>query len=619
MPMPGDDLDFVDVEGAMVSISDAVGHLGSSLNGTAFSQEMAELPSPVSVEDFNTTFAPKLLQHLSDFESGLHGGSGVSALEGITSDVTPDGVMRSLFEFGNTMLNVANISGDSDIGQKCAPILENIQSIGKAGLGVFSQAYHVVEPLQKAIEQQVVRMAVTEALPMAAGMVDDVLESQGIPTGGMVKQLSSAVSPLVQNLSSEAVGSFHDVGVKALDGAASKAQSKGGASAPTMPSIMDKAIEYGGPSSDILGQGVKEAAPLVMSGADAAFGSHGLNDTVKQSLDGLVQGLGGTDLGNTVGDISQGINQHTSPEELGQALNGVNGALVQHNSTFEKQVGEVFSPTNPVDAPHQLDMFKGLQSVNPGVVPQAGQVVEAFQNYVGNYQMLMSKVKDAETLPEMFKLGVLSTTFLSAQALEDERRLVAPVLQVVAPICVTAGIQIGLPLATAALGGTDGGVLTALSPILAATGGPASKMLVSAADNASKFALDKVINATGGQLGMDGSNAAPKPPTPAEFNEFLADNKSAYAVLDVSDTASSTEINKAYKTIALANHPDKTNKLQESEQSEATDFFKKATAAKDILIDDESRKKYDGALKTDRPTPVSPPRPGADPFSMKPH
>ncbi|MBT6539646.1 MAG: DnaJ domain-containing protein [Francisellaceae bacterium] len=93
------------------------------------------------------------------------------------------------------------------------------------------------------------------------------------------------------------------------------------------------------------------------------------------------------------------------------------------------------------------------------------------------------------------------------------------------------------------------------------------------------------------------------------FDEFLSDNKSAYVVLGISETASPTDIAKAYKKIALKCHPDRTIKLTEPKQrSEAEDFFKKANNAKEILLDDDSRKNYDRALNVDKAKPAFTPQ-----------
>ena len=61
-----------------------------------------------------------------------------------------------------------------------------------------------------------------------------------------------------------------------------------------------------------------------------------------------------------------------------------------------------------------------------------------------------------------------------------------------------------------------------------------------------------------------------------------------YEVLGVSKTASLDEIKKAYRKLAMANHPDKNPGNKEAE-----DRFKEATEAYEVLSDADKRKRYD--------------------------
>ncbi|MFB6305634.1 MAG: molecular chaperone DnaJ [Flavobacteriales bacterium] len=61
-----------------------------------------------------------------------------------------------------------------------------------------------------------------------------------------------------------------------------------------------------------------------------------------------------------------------------------------------------------------------------------------------------------------------------------------------------------------------------------------------------------------------------------------------YEILGVSKNASQSEIKKAYRKIALKNHPDKNPNDKEAEKK-----FKEAAEAYDVLGDEEKRKKYD--------------------------
>lgn len=60
-----------------------------------------------------------------------------------------------------------------------------------------------------------------------------------------------------------------------------------------------------------------------------------------------------------------------------------------------------------------------------------------------------------------------------------------------------------------------------------------------------------------------------------------------YKLLGVQPNASKQEISKAYRKIALQNHPDKTS------NSERHKLFNKAVEAYEILSDDQKRKNYD--------------------------
>src|SRR5947199_5932998 len=61
-----------------------------------------------------------------------------------------------------------------------------------------------------------------------------------------------------------------------------------------------------------------------------------------------------------------------------------------------------------------------------------------------------------------------------------------------------------------------------------------------------------------------------------------------YAVLGVERTASDDEIKKAYRKLAMANHPDRNNGSKEAEER-----FKDITEAYDVLRDPQKRAAFD--------------------------
>jgi DnaJ like chaperone protein len=60
---------------------------------------------------------------------------------------------------------------------------------------------------------------------------------------------------------------------------------------------------------------------------------------------------------------------------------------------------------------------------------------------------------------------------------------------------------------------------------------------------------------------------------------FVKDNSSAYKILEVDKNASDDEIKKAYKKLAIRNHPDKVAHLGEDIRKEAEEKFKKVNEA----------------------------------------
>jgi curved DNA-binding protein CbpA len=64
-----------------------------------------------------------------------------------------------------------------------------------------------------------------------------------------------------------------------------------------------------------------------------------------------------------------------------------------------------------------------------------------------------------------------------------------------------------------------------------------------------------------------------------------------YKILGVTNDASASDIKKAYRTLALKNHPDKQH--TESDREKASAIFSKIAAAYEVLSDEEERRQYD--------------------------
>lgn len=70
-------------------------------------------------------------------------------------------------------------------------------------------------------------------------------------------------------------------------------------------------------------------------------------------------------------------------------------------------------------------------------------------------------------------------------------------------------------------------------------------------------------------------------------------NKELYEILGVSNDASSNDIKKAYRKLAMKYHPDRSSGKTEEEKKNCEDKFKKISAAYDILSDEQKKQKYD--------------------------
>jgi molecular chaperone DnaJ len=85
--------------------------------------------------------------------------------------------------------------------------------------------------------------------------------------------------------------------------------------------------------------------------------------------------------------------------------------------------------------------------------------------------------------------------------------------------------------------------------------------------------------------------------------------KNLYEVLGVEKTATNEEIQKAYRKLAMKYHPDRN-----PGDDEATEKFKEAVAAYEVLSDDDKRRHYDMVGEAPRRTGNAPPPPSYDDF-----
>ncbi|CCL99116.1 uncharacterized protein FIBRA_01130 [Fibroporia radiculosa] len=85
-----------------------------------------------------------------------------------------------------------------------------------------------------------------------------------------------------------------------------------------------------------------------------------------------------------------------------------------------------------------------------------------------------------------------------------------------------------------------------------------------------------------------------------------ADSIDLYEVLSVTHDATSDEIKKAYRRLALAHHPDKHTTASESAKADASVKFQQIGFAYTVLSDDKRRKRYDSTGKTDEGVNLAP-------------
>lgn len=77
------------------------------------------------------------------------------------------------------------------------------------------------------------------------------------------------------------------------------------------------------------------------------------------------------------------------------------------------------------------------------------------------------------------------------------------------------------------------------------------------------------------------------------------DMKDYYATLGIDQSASQTEIKRAFRRIALRLHPDRLFNLSEAKRAEATRRFQRITRIAEVLSDPEKRRLYDLGVRDD--------------------
>jgi curved DNA-binding protein CbpA len=90
-----------------------------------------------------------------------------------------------------------------------------------------------------------------------------------------------------------------------------------------------------------------------------------------------------------------------------------------------------------------------------------------------------------------------------------------------------------------------------------------------------------------------------------------------YRILGVPYDASLSQIRQAYRTLQLANHPDKTQHLPPAERQKREDFSKQVNSAWETLSEPSTRKKHDVTLNIHihKPSTVDSVPPRSDPQS----
>lgn len=91
-----------------------------------------------------------------------------------------------------------------------------------------------------------------------------------------------------------------------------------------------------------------------------------------------------------------------------------------------------------------------------------------------------------------------------------------------------------------------------------------------------------------------------------------------YGALGVAENASADDIKKAYRKIAVANHPDKTKHLPKEQQDASAEVFRKAAEAYEVLSNDQKRTSYNAHINQQRQQHTNQPHVYANPWDQMP-
>lgn len=101
-------------------------------------------------------------------------------------------------------------------------------------------------------------------------------------------------------------------------------------------------------------------------------------------------------------------------------------------------------------------------------------------------------------------------------------------------------------------------------------------------------------------LKIDKSNDVETMLKEAQFALQRSQSNNYYDILDIDRKATSDDIKKAYKKLALFHHPDKHSDASQNDKQEQQEIFKKINVANDTLSDSVKRTAYDQMINKNK-------------------